>query len=103
MVGDSQIGKTSLMVKYVEGSFDEDYIQTLGISFSPPLYLFIALIILLDQASILWKRPFPSEERQSRFQFGIWAVNASSSTCYHLFATTLWQSFSCLIYHGNQH
>ena len=34
MVGDSQIGKTSLMVKYVEGSFDEDYIQTLGISFS---------------------------------------------------------------------
>ena len=31
MVGDSQIGKTSLMVKYVEGSWDEDYIQTLGI------------------------------------------------------------------------
>ena len=33
MVGDSQIGKTSLMVKYVEGSFDEDYIQTLGNTF----------------------------------------------------------------------
>lgn len=33
MVGDSQIGKTSLMVKYVEGSFDEDYIQTLGTLF----------------------------------------------------------------------
>jgi Gtp-binding protein of the ras superfamily involved in termination of M-phase len=32
MVGDSQIGKTSLMVKYVEGSFDEDYIQTLGMT-----------------------------------------------------------------------
>jgi GTP-binding protein of the ras superfamily involved in termination of M-phase len=32
MVGDSQIGKTSLMVKYVEGSFDEDYIQTLGMN-----------------------------------------------------------------------
>lgn len=30
MVGDAQIGKTSLMVKYVEGSWDEDYIQTLG-------------------------------------------------------------------------
>jgi len=30
VVGDSQIGKTSLMVKYVEGNFDEDYIQTLG-------------------------------------------------------------------------
>ncbi|EEB08202.1 GTPase Spg1 [Schizosaccharomyces japonicus yFS275] len=33
MVGDSSIGKTSLMVKYVEGSFDEDYIQTLGVNF----------------------------------------------------------------------
>ena len=30
MVGDAQIGKTSLMVKYVEGSWDEYYIQTLG-------------------------------------------------------------------------
>lgn len=30
MLGDAQIGKTSLMVKYVENSFDEDYIQTLG-------------------------------------------------------------------------
>lgn len=36
MVGDSQIGKTSLMVKYVEGSFDEDYIQTLGMSYLMP-------------------------------------------------------------------
>ena len=34
MVGDAQIGKTSLMVKYVEGSWDEDYIQTLGMN--PP-------------------------------------------------------------------
>ena len=34
MVGDSQIGKTSLMVKYVEGKFDEDYIETLGMSCS---------------------------------------------------------------------
>jgi len=39
MVGDAQIGKTSLMVKYVEGSFDEDYIQTLGmlIALSPSI------------------------------------------------------------------
>ena len=37
MVGDAQIGKTSLMVKYVEGSWDEDYIQTLGASLT--LYL----------------------------------------------------------------
>lgn len=33
LIGDSQIGKTSLMVKYVEGLFDEDYIQTLGVNF----------------------------------------------------------------------
>ena len=39
MVGDSAIGKTSLMVKYVEGAFDEDYIQTLGtpLARSPPV------------------------------------------------------------------
>ena len=42
MVGDSQIGKTSLMVKYVEGSFDEDYIQTLGMS----LFSGVALLSL---------------------------------------------------------
>lgn len=32
MIGDAQIGKTSLMVKYVEGSFNEDYVQTLGMN-----------------------------------------------------------------------
>lgn len=37
MVGDAQIGKTSLMVKYVEGSWDEDYIQTLGMKNRPRL------------------------------------------------------------------
>lgn len=44
MVGDAQIGKTSLMVKYVEGSWDEDYIQTLG---QPPVhayFLFCSLV-----------------------------------------------------------
>lgn len=39
MVGDAQIGKTSLMVKYVEGSWDEDYIQTLGAQFISPSLL----------------------------------------------------------------
>jgi len=33
MVGDSQVGKTTLMVKYVENTFDEDYIQTLSVNF----------------------------------------------------------------------
>lgn len=33
LIGDSGIGKTLLMVKYVEGTFDEDYIQTLGVNF----------------------------------------------------------------------
>jgi len=33
MVGDSEVGKTSLMVRYVEGKFDEDYIVTLGVNF----------------------------------------------------------------------
>ncbi|KAF0972413.1 hypothetical protein FDP41_009316 [Naegleria fowleri] len=33
MLGDVQVGKTSLMVKYVNGKFDEDYIMTLGVNF----------------------------------------------------------------------
>ncbi|KAG0182012.1 septum-promoting GTP-binding protein 1 [Apophysomyces sp. BC1021] len=33
IVGDAQIGKTSLMVKYAEGAFDAEYTQTLGVNF----------------------------------------------------------------------
>lgn len=33
LIGDAQVGKTTLMVKYVENKFDEDYIQTLGVNF----------------------------------------------------------------------
>jgi len=33
MVGDSQIGKTSLMVKYVDGIFEDEYTNTLGVNF----------------------------------------------------------------------
>ncbi|CAB99273.1 GTPase Spg1 [Schizosaccharomyces pombe] len=33
MIGDSSIGKTSLMVTYVQGSFDEESTQTLGVNF----------------------------------------------------------------------
>jgi len=33
MVGDNHIGKTSLMVKYVEDKFQEEYVETLGVNF----------------------------------------------------------------------
>jgi len=33
MVGSAAVGKTSLMVKYVENKYDEDYNSTLGVSF----------------------------------------------------------------------
>mmetsp|Transcript_7040 Transcript_7040/g.10753 ORF Transcript_7040/g.10753 Transcript_7040/m.10753 type:complete len:231 (+) Transcript_7040:536-1228(+) len=33
LIGDAQIGKTSLMVKYIKNNYDEDYIQTLGVNF----------------------------------------------------------------------
>ena len=67
MVGDSQIGKTSLMVKYVEGSFDEDYIQTLGVNFMEKTISVGAL--------------------QSHFLFGTWAVNENSLICFRLCVT----------------
>ncbi|RCH78715.1 septum-promoting GTP-binding protein 1 [Rhizopus stolonifer] len=33
IVGDTQIGKTSLMIKYAEGAYDPEYTQTLGVNF----------------------------------------------------------------------
>ncbi|EIE77850.1 hypothetical protein RO3G_02554 [Rhizopus delemar RA 99-880] len=33
IVGDAQIGKTSLMIKYAEGAYDPEYVQTLGVNF----------------------------------------------------------------------
>lgn len=33
LVGDAQVGKTSLMVKYVKNVFDDEYTQTLGVNF----------------------------------------------------------------------
>jgi len=33
MIGESQAGKTSLMVKYVDGKFGEDYLETMGVNF----------------------------------------------------------------------
>ncbi|CCE61845.1 hypothetical protein TPHA_0B01720 [Tetrapisispora phaffii CBS 4417] len=33
LIGDAQVGKTSLMVKYVQNIFNEEYTQTLGVNF----------------------------------------------------------------------
>ncbi|XP_063933251.1 uncharacterized protein LOC135145053 [Zophobas morio] len=33
MIGDAQVGKTCLMVKYVDSIFDEEYVNTLGVNF----------------------------------------------------------------------
>jgi Gtp-binding protein of the ras superfamily involved in termination of M-phase len=70
MVGDAQIGKTSLMVKYVEGSWDEDYIQTLGryqlVLPAPPFW---PLIVFKE--SILWRKRSRFVTLKLRFQFGI--------------------------------
>ena len=33
LLGDSQVGKTSLMARFVEGTFDETQLQTQGVNF----------------------------------------------------------------------
>ena len=33
LLGDSEVGKTSLMVKYVDNIFDQSYVETLGVAF----------------------------------------------------------------------
>ena len=81
MVGDAQIGKTSLMVKYVEGSWDEDYIQTLGKETREHIEL-AHRQLTRPQVSTSWKRQSPSAIPKSPSQFGIWVDSASSSTCF---------------------
>lgn len=70
MVGDSQIGKTSLMVKYVEGSFDEDYIQTLGMSHLASS----SRGLTPAQALTLWRKQYRYGGQLSHFLYGIWEV-----------------------------
>eukprot|EP00126_Sphaerothecum_destruens_P005309 Sdes_comp18691_c0_seq1m8976 len=64
MVGDSQIGKTSLMVKYVEGSFDEDYIQTLGKTKSTPFFFQYSQI---SENPALFPKPQPAPKRRQLY------------------------------------
>ncbi len=40
LINSTKVGKTTLMVKYVENKFDEDYIQTLG------LFSLIIIVVL---------------------------------------------------------
>lgn len=73
MVGDAQIGKTSLMVKYVEGSFDEDYIQTLGMVTVVRLWLqLIAYIYTLTRCQLHGKDHFNSQHRNHILHLGSW-------------------------------
>lgn len=69
MVGDSQIGKTSLMVKYVEGSFDEDYIQTLGCYRSSACVNIHGLIVVTLGVNFMEKT---ITVRRTTITFSIW-------------------------------
>ena len=82
MVGDAQIGKTSLMVKYVEGSWDEDYIQTLGAS-ARITAAFKFILTVYSQALTSWRRPYLFGTPKSPFPYGISAANENSSICSH--------------------
>jgi hypothetical protein len=95
MVGDAQIGKTSLMVKYVEGSWDEDYIQTLGETKPSEKHRILEMKLTI-QVSTSWKRPSRSATRKLPSQYGISEVNGSLSTCYHWSAMMQSRSYSCL-------
>jgi len=48
MIGESQVGKTSLMVKYVEDKFDREYISTLGVNFMEKTVMLRKLTITLS-------------------------------------------------------
>lgn len=71
MVGDSQIGKTSLMVKYVEGSFDEDYIQTLGTYSVPNPFMTMKTHLPLPSIGVNFMEKTISV-RRTTITFSIW-------------------------------
>ena len=69
MVGDAQIGKTSLMVKYVEGAWDEDYIQTLGRHQRAPA---AAAELTRARCELYGKDHFDTEHRDHILDLGSW-------------------------------
>lgn len=119
MVGDSQIGKTSLMVKYVEGSFDEDYIQTLGQPLAvSPCHLLTGVVCrrqlhgedniraenyhhLLNLGSWRYAIHLPMCLLDKFLMSGSLQDNASSSTCCPWCATMPSQYCSCSTFHAN--
>ncbi|KNZ49787.1 rab GTPase [Puccinia sorghi] len=90
MVGDSQIGKTSLMVKYVEGSFDEDYIQTLGVNFMEKTISIRNTEITFSIWDLGGQREFvnmlPLQEIDIKFDQGVTAIPFLIGTKYDHFA-----------------
>lgn len=64
IIGDAQIGKTSLMIKYAEGAYDTEYTQTLGVNFMEKTILI----------------------RQAEITFSIWDLGGNKAyicVCYH--------------------
>jgi GTP-binding protein of the ras superfamily involved in termination of M-phase len=81
MVGDAQIGKTSLMVKYVEGSWDEDYIQTLG---KPFFYNFVSRKLIKRRCQLHGEDHFNTKYGNHIFNLGSWwttRVRQHVATC----------------------
>ena len=54
MVGDAAVGKTSFMARFVDGTFAEDYVETLGVNYmnkTIKFRTFISSLSLLTQES----------------------------------------------------
>lgn len=67
-VGDAAVGKTSLMVRYVERRFDSDYIETLGVNF-------MEKVVQTDSADVT---------------LSLWCVpSAAGAACHHGFVATV--------------
>ena len=91
LIGDVETGKTSLMVKYVEGIFDQDYIETLGKKFFIQIGNFGKVSVekpnalqrgANDANFPLYKRKKlkrKNKKIQTTFHFFFWVVRKSST------------------------